>query len=107
MAPRAPVAPGQPGGFVQPAAAVQAKPGQPGIAIAGFVTGLVGLLLSITIVCWFLGLPISIVGTVLGALGVRQSNERGVSKGLPMAGMICGIVGIVVSLVVTVLVIVL
>jgi Protein of unknown function (DUF2510) len=87
--------------------AVAAKPGHPGIGIAGFICGLVGLILSITIVCWFIGLPLAIVGAVLGALGVRQANEKGAPKGLSMAGMICGIVGVVADVVITVLVIVL
>jgi hypothetical protein len=99
--PSGPCTPEQAGG------AGAAKPGHPGIGIAGFICGLVGLILSITIVCWFIGLPLAIVGAVLGALGVRQANEKGAPKGLSMAGMICGIVGVVTGVVITVLVIVL
>ena len=89
------------------AVATAKQPGQPGIGIAGFVCGLVGLILSLTVVCWFIGLPLAIIGTVLGALGVRQANEKGASKGLSMAGMICGIIGIVAGVAITVLVILL
>jgi hypothetical protein len=100
--PQAAVA-GQPGGF-QPVARPASKPGQPGIGIAGFVCGLVGLILSLTVICWFIGLPLAIIGTVLGVLGIRQANESGAPKGLSMAGMICGIVGIVAGVIITVLV---
>src|SRR5512132_2527684 len=45
--PVTPQAPGFPPGG---GASVQSKPGQPGLGVAGFVCGLVGLILSVTIV---------------------------------------------------------
>jgi len=60
------------------------------MAIAGFVCGLIGLFTT-----WcLLGLPLSILGIVFGAIGRTRNTERGVSTGLPLAGLICGIVGI-------------
>lgn len=94
----------RPGGIQQQAGAVQSKPGQPGIGIAGFVCGLVGLILSLTVICWFIGLPLAIIGIVLSALGVRQANEKGAPKGLSMAGLILGIFGLVAGVAITVLV---
>lgn len=75
-----------------------AKPGLPPLAIAGFVCGVVGLLFSLTIICsLFPGLELGIVAIVLSALGSRQANERGVSKGLPTAGLICGIIAVLIG----------
>jgi hypothetical protein len=86
-----------------PAQAYQAQPGsagQPapsnGMGIAGFVTGLVGLLL-----CWvpFLGLILAACGIVLGALGMSQAKRTGASNGLAIAGLVLGILALIPSLI--------
>jgi hypothetical protein len=91
----------QPQGY--PAQAYQAQPGsagQPapsnGMGIAGFVTGLVGLLL-----CWvpFLGLILAACGIVLGALGMSQAKRTGASNGLAIAGLVLGILALIPSLI--------
>jgi hypothetical protein len=112
--PQAPIAQpavaGQAGVVAQPRyaapAAKASKPGPPGIAVAGFVTGLIGLLLSVSVVCWFIGLPLAIAGIVLGVLGQKQAKEQGAPTGLALAGMICGIVGVVAGVIVTALVVI-
>lgn len=76
-------------------------PGNPGIAIAGFVVGLIGLLSSWVFI---FGLVVCIVGLVLSIVGRKRAIERGAPTGLAMAGLICSIVGLVIALIITVLV---
>ena len=76
--------------------------GNPGLAIAGFVVGLIGLLLF-----WFtfVGLVVSIIGLILSIIGRRQAVERGAPTGLATAGLICSIIGVAAGLIFTILVI--
>jgi hypothetical protein len=68
-------------------------PGRPvppnGLGIAGFVTGLVGLLFSWVPV---FGLILAGCGVVLSAVGMSQSTRTGAHKGLAVAGLVLGIV---------------
>src|SRR5918996_2812613 len=91
----------------QPAAAPPPPPaerpqGHPGMAVAGFVCGLVGLVLSAIIICFFIGGPVALVGVVLSAIGLRQANERGAKRGLAIAGLVCGVIGVLIALVITI-----
>jgi hypothetical protein len=63
-----------------------------GIGIAGFVCGLVGLVL-----CWvpWLGLLLALVGIALSAVGISQGKKKGASIGLPIAGLVCGIIAVI------------
>ncbi len=65
------------------------------MAVAGFVVGLVGLLLF-----WipYLGAVIALVGLVLAIVGFRQANERQAPKGLAIAGLVCAIIGVLLGL---------
>ena len=59
-----------------------------GMAIAGFVCGVVGLFVA--------GIILGILAIIFGAIGMRRSKERGLPlKGLAIAGFVCGIVGVV------------
>ena len=66
-----------------------------GIGVAGFVTGLVGLVL-----CWvpILGLLLAGTGIVLSAVGMSQGRRTGAGTGLAIAGLVCGIVGVIPAL---------
>ena len=72
------------GGFPQ-------QQGHPGIAIAGFIVGLIGLL---TFWVPYLGAVLSIVGLILSILGMRAANERNAPKGFAIAGLVCSIIGV-------------
>jgi hypothetical protein len=63
--------------------------------VAGFVTGLVGLVL-----CWvpILGLLLAGTGIVLSAVGMSQGRRTGAGTGLAIAGLVCGIVGVIPAL---------
>ena len=95
---------GQQYGAVQPPAygyPGQSEPGK-GMGIAGFVTGVVGLVLS-----WlpFVGLVIAAVGIALSAVGLRQIRAARGSGGLAVAGLVCGIIGSIIGLVIVIAVI--
>jgi len=60
--------------------------GGKGLAIASLVLGILSLCAS---VAWWCGGPISIVGLVLGALGLKTSG-----KGMAIAGMVLSVIGL-------------
>lgn len=63
-----------------------------GLAIAGFVLGIIGILTS-----WLLfGALACIPGIILSALGLRRSEARG-RKGLAIAGLVLSIIGVLVT----------
>ena len=66
-----------------------------GLAIAGLVLGIIGVLTSWLVV----GLPFCIVGLVLAAVGMRRSE----GKGMAIAGLVLSIIGVVVAVTIIVL----
>ena len=67
-----------------------------GLGVAGFVTGLVGLVL-----CWvpWFGMILGLVGVVLGGIGISQGKKKGAPTGLAIAGLVCGVLAVLVWLV--------
>ena len=63
-----------------------------GLAIAGFVVGLVSIFLNFYCIT-------GIVGLILSIVGFKKSKETEKGKGLAIAGIICSIIGIVVGIV--------
>lgn len=63
-----------------------------GVGTAGFVCGLVGLVLF-----WlpFVGLILSLLGAILGGAGMSSGRKTGASTGLAVAGLVLGIVGLI------------
>ncbi|MBR4702112.1 MAG: DUF4190 domain-containing protein [Oscillospiraceae bacterium] len=89
-----------------------------GISIAALVCGIVGIISLFTTLpaiagaasnndadaavnsLWvfpLIGVILSILGIVFGAIGMKQAARNGQSKGLAVAGLVCGIVGTVFS----------
>jgi hypothetical protein len=70
--------------------------GQPegnGMAVAGLVLGIIGL-----VFCWvpFLGWILALLGIIFGGLGQGRANRiGGRGKGLAVAGLVCGTLGLV------------
>ena len=62
-----------------------------GLAIAGFVVGLVSIFLNFYCIT-------GIVGLILSILGLKKSKETGKSKSLAIAGIVCSIIGIIVGI---------
>ncbi|MFI9386328.1 MmpS family transport accessory protein [Kutzneria sp. NPDC052558] len=89
--------------YVPPPAAEPQPQGQPprnGLGTAGFVLGLVGLLLSfipfIGVVAW----PLVIVGLILSIVGiVRASSGKATNRGLAITGAILSVIGLVICIV--------
>lgn len=71
-----------------------------GLAIAGLVLGLLGLLL-----CWvpFLGWLLAILGIIFGAIGVSKAKRVQRGKGMALAGLITGVAGLVIGVILFVL----
>ncbi len=70
-----------------------------GLGTAGFVVGLIGLVLSfiplIGVVAW----PLVILGTIFSAIGVAKAGSgRATNKGLAIAGLVVSLVGLVICI---------
>ena len=99
-----PPPPGQPAGFAPP----PAQPYNPsiggtaqqqnGMAIASLICGILTLVLGFC--CGFVGLLPGIAALVTGYLGLKKADELGGSgKGMAIAGMVLGGIGLVISLI--------
>lgn len=62
-----------------------------GIAIAGFVVGLVSILIN------FYGIT-GIVGLILSIIGLKKSKETQNGKGLAIAGICCSVIGLIIGI---------
>jgi hypothetical protein len=62
-----------------------------GLAIASLILGILSLCASLG---WYCGAPLSIVGLILGFLGVKSSG-----KGLAIAGIILSAVGLLLTII--------
>ena len=76
----------------------QAKPSN-GLGLAGFIVGLIGLLLSfiplIGVVAW----PLVILGIIFSAVGINKAVKgRATNKGLSIAGLAVSIIGLIVCI---------
>lgn len=69
-----------------------------GKAIAGMVLGIIGIVLSV-LSGWFsiIALPVSIVGLVLAVIGRGQLKAAGEPAGIGTAGLVLGIIAVVLS----------
>ncbi|MFO0863336.1 MAG: hypothetical protein U0744_01515 [Gemmataceae bacterium] len=73
--------------------------GTNGLAIAGMVLGIVGLVLAfIPCVGWILGIILGIVGAALSGIGLSSANKSGSGKGMAISGLILSILAIVVAI---------
>lgn len=81
---------------------IVAAPQTNGPGIASLILGIIGVLTSLIIVTFFIGLPVSIIGLVLAIVGMRRIS----GKGLAIAGLVLSIIGIVVSGIVGILVLI-
>lgn len=95
--------PPQPPPPPQPGYGAPQQQGTPGIATAGFVVALIGLLISW--IGW--SIVLCVIGLVLSIMGRRQAIERGAPTGLATAGIVMGIIGTIIALIIIVFVIIL
>lgn len=86
----------------QPAYAPQTGPygpppakGSNGLATAGFVLGLLGLLSSWIPVLNIVGIILGVIGVVLAAIGLAKARKVNAGKGLAIAGLVLGSLAVV------------
>ena len=84
--------PAPPSPVVVQAPAPSGSTPQNGLGVAGFVLGLLGL-----IFCWVpgLGVILAVLGVVFGAAGISNGQKRGIGTGMPVAGLVCGIIALI------------
>jgi hypothetical protein len=76
--------------------------GSNGLATAGFVLGLLGLLASWIPVLNIVGLILGVLGAVLAAVGLAKSKKVGAGKGLAIAGIVLGVLAVIIAIIVNV-----
>jgi hypothetical protein len=66
------------------------------LAVASLVLGILGIVL-----CWFpaslFGVPLGIVGLILGIVGRKNAGQTGMPTGLPTAGLVLSVIGVILS----------
>ncbi len=71
-----------------------------GLGTAGFVVGLIGLILSPLPFIGILAWPLVVLGVIFSAVGIsRVKARKATNKGLSIAGLVLSILGVVVSVV--------
>jgi amino acid transporter len=74
-----------------------AKEKSSGLAIAGMVLGIIGIVISFTPCLWMVGIVPVLVGLILSFIALRRVKAGKASgRGMAMGGLICSIIGIVV-----------
>jgi hypothetical protein len=67
-----------------------------GFAVTALVLGIIGLVFSLTPIGIGVGLICDILGIIFGAVGITKAKRgQAGGKGMAMAGLVCGIIGIV------------
>jgi hypothetical protein len=77
---------------------VPPKQGAPGMAVAGFVCSLIGMILAIIGICFFIGGPLAIIGLILAIVGRNHARSTGAPEGLATAGIVMGVIGIIAAI---------
>jgi hypothetical protein len=81
-----------------PSAPVDAPKGSNGLAVAGFILGLLGLLGSFIPVVNIGAIILAVIGMVLAGIGLARSKAARSGKGLAIAGLILGALAIVIAI---------
>lgn len=76
--------------------------GSNGLATAGFVLGLIGVLGSWIPILNFLSIVLGVIGIVLALVGLAKSGKVGAGKGLAIAGVVLSALAIILPIVVNV-----
>jgi len=76
--------------------------GSNGLATAGFVLGLIGLLASWIPVLNVVGMILGVLGVVLAGVGLAKSKRTGAGRGLAIAGIVLGALAVIFAIIVNV-----
>jgi hypothetical protein len=63
-----------------------------GLGVAGFVTGLLGLIFFWVPV---LGITLAVLGVILGGVGIATGKKKGAPTGLAIAGLVLGVIALI------------
>ncbi len=74
--------------------------GSNGLATAGFILGLLGLLTSWIPFLNIVGIILGVLGVVLAGRGLAKSKKVNAGKGLAIAGIILGVLGVVFAVII-------
>ncbi|HXV92857.1 MAG TPA: DUF4190 domain-containing protein [Pseudonocardia sp.] len=94
------------GGYPGPHGAYPPPPPPPrnGMGTAGFVLGVLGLVVAFIPLVGLIAWPMVIAGIVLSLMGMsRARSDRATNKGLAVAGLACSVIGLLVCIVHTVI----
>jgi hypothetical protein len=70
-----------------------------GLGTAGFVVGLIGLVLSFVPLIGVVAWPLVILGIVFSAIGISKASKgRATNKGLAIAGLVVSVIGLVICI---------
>lgn len=94
-------APPPPAGPPNAPTAAPVKPSN-GLATAGFVVGLLGFLGSFIPVLNIVGIVLGVIGAILAGVGLAKSRNVGAGKGLALAGLILGVLALIIGVVINV-----
>jgi hypothetical protein len=72
------------------------RPGN-GVAIGGLTCGILAIAIGWLPVVFVVGAVLAVLGVVLGTVGLRRSRRSGSGRGVSIAGIITGLVGIAVA----------
>ena len=64
---------------------------------AGLVLGIVGTIFSLIPLMFWIGAPLALLGLVLGVVGRKQAITEGQPTGMATAGIVLGIIGLVIG----------
>ena len=73
-----------------------------GLAVAGFVLGLLGLLSSWIPVLSVVGILMGVIGAVLAGVGLSKASKVNAGKGLAIAGIVLGALGVIIAILINV-----
>jgi hypothetical protein len=76
---------------------VPSAKGSNGLATAGFVLGLLGLLSSWIPVLNIVGIVLGVIGVVLAAVGLAKSKKVNAGRGLAIAGLVLGVLAVIIA----------
>ena len=68
-----------------------------GLAVASMVLGILALFLCWI---WFLAGVLGLLAIIFGAIGIGKANRVGTGKGMAIAGIVCGVLGMLLAVVV-------
>ncbi|HUJ62044.1 MAG TPA: DUF4190 domain-containing protein [Kofleriaceae bacterium] len=81
-------------GFVNPPPQPYQQPQGNGMAVAGMVLGIIGI-----VTCWipFFGWLLALLGLIFGFVGMSKAKRTGVGNGMAVTGIVLGALGLIIG----------